>query len=81
LTIYRTWHFPNFIIFSIFYSVVLQIYHTPFIPKTQNKNNILLHYHACSSQNFVSKCTYFTAKRVIVCLYQHIFYNSFHEHW
>jgi hypothetical protein len=37
LTIYWTWQFPNFPIFSVFYSEVFQIYCFPFVPKTQQK--------------------------------------------
>ena len=41
LTIYWTWQFPNFPIFSVFYSEVFQIYCIPFVPKTNQKQFII----------------------------------------
>ena len=41
LTIYWTWQFPNFAIFSVFYGEVFQIYCIPFVPKTTQKQFII----------------------------------------
>lgn len=40
LTIYWTWQFPNFAIFSVFYGEVFQIYCIPFVPKTKQRQLI-----------------------------------------
>ena len=58
LTIYWTWQFPNFPIFSVFYSVVFQIYCIPFVPRTNQKQFIItvIHILLMTASECIHKC-------------------------